>query len=135
IWLQSSDVFTGFLIYVGRSRTTWAALWRRGARSWRYSGRAMGSRRGRRWRRPRARRRARGRCRRLTRSRCAPSNIDGVDAPALIRATRITGHPPTQFEIQNEWKVDNGCDEAPRVATPSLTTSNWATRSVLIVRL
>ena len=79
-------------------------------------------------RRARARRRARVWGRRRARNRCAPNNIDGVNAPTLIGATRIAGHPPTEPEAWgNDWQVDNGCDEALRGATPSLTTSNRTT--------
>ena len=67
-------------------------------------------------------------CRRLTRSRCATSNIDRVNPPALIGATRIASHPPAQPEAGgNDWQIDHGRDEALRVAAPSLTTCNRTT--------
>ena len=67
-------------------------------------------------------------CRRLTRSRCATSNIDGVNTPALIGATRIASHPPAQPEAcGKDWQIDHGRDETLRVAAPSLTTCNRTT--------
>ena len=67
-------------------------------------------------------------CRRLTRSRCATSNIDGVNTPALIGATRIASHPPAQPEAcGKDWQIDHGRDEALRVAAPSLSTCNRTT--------
>src|SRR5262245_41499036 len=79
-------------------------------------------------RRAQARRRTRVWSRRRARNRFAPNNIDAVNAPTLIGATRIAGHPPTKPEARgNGWQVDNGCNEALRVATPSLTTSNRTT--------
>jgi hypothetical protein len=57
----------------------------------------------------------------------APGNVDRVNAPTLIGATGVAGHPPTKpTDCLNRWYIHHGRDEALRVAAPSLTTSNRA---------
>jgi hypothetical protein len=58
----------------------------------------------------------------------APGDVNRVNAPALIDASGIAGHPPAKSaERLNRREVHHGRDEAFRVAAPSLTASNWTT--------
>jgi len=67
----------------------------------------------------------RPRSRWLTRHQLAPSDTDGIDAPAFAGTAVIAHHAPTQpGGCGNQWQVDHGRDEALRVAAPCLTTSN-----------
>src|SRR4029077_14551655 len=81
----------------------------------------------------RRRRRCYWRCcsrrRRGTRNRYATNNIDRINAPTLIGATGVAGHPPAQRGDggKNKWQVDHGRDEALRVAAPCLMTGNRTT--------
>ena len=54
------------------------------------------------------------------------SNIDRVNAPTLIGATSVAGHPPAEPAVacKNEGQVHHGRDKTLRVATPRLTASN-----------
>jgi hypothetical protein len=55
----------------------------------------------------------------------APSDIDGIDAPAFAGTAVIARHAPTQSGgCGNQWQVDHGRDEALRIPAPCLTTSN-----------
>jgi hypothetical protein len=57
-----------------------------------------------------------------------PGNVDRVNAPTLIGATAVAGHPPTKCtRHKKKWQVRHGRDEALGVAAPSLTTSNRTT--------
>jgi hypothetical protein len=72
------------------------------------------------------RRRYRRRWCRCTRRPFAPGDIDSVNAPALIGANGVAGHPPPKPTLytRNKRQVHHGRDEALRVAAPSLTASN-----------
>jgi hypothetical protein len=71
------------------------------------------------------RRNARSRSRWLTRNRFAPTDIDGVNAPAFAGATVIAGHSPAEpADSETERQVDDCCGKALRIATPSLATCN-----------
>jgi hypothetical protein len=55
----------------------------------------------------------------------APGDVHGVNAPALIGAHGIAGHPPTESTFcLNRREVHYGRDEALRIAAPSRTTGN-----------
>jgi hypothetical protein len=58
----------------------------------------------------------------------AKSNVDRVNAPTLIRASGIGGHPPAKPASGrlNCWQAHRGRDEAFRVAAPCLKPSNRA---------
>jgi hypothetical protein len=58
----------------------------------------------------------------------AKSNVDRVNAPTLIRATGIGGHPPAQPASRrlNCWQAHRGRDKALRIAAPCLKPSNRA---------
>src|SRR5207249_3257616 len=82
---------------------------RRSSRSWRCT------------RRSRRRRRAPSK-------KVAPGDVNRVNAPALIDASVVAGHPPAKSAQRlNRREVHHGRDEAFRVAAPSLTASNWTT--------
>ena len=72
-----------------------------------------------------SRRRPRQGSRCVTRSRFAPTDIDGVNAPAFAGTSVIASHTPAEpAACGNEWQVDHGRNEALRIAAPRLTTCN-----------
>ena len=55
----------------------------------------------------------------------AVGKIDRVNAPTLIRATSVAGHPPAKPNVcAAGGQIHHARDEASRVAAPGLTTSN-----------
>ena len=62
------------------------------------------------------RRRSRRRCARRGTRRpfpVAPGNFDRINAPTLIGATAVAGHPPTKCtRLKKKWQVRHGRDEA-----------------------
>jgi hypothetical protein len=57
-----------------------------------------------------------------------PGDVNRVNAPALIGASGIAGHPPAKpTERLNRREVHHGRNEALRIAAPSRTTGNRTT--------
>ena len=55
----------------------------------------------------------------------AIGNIDRVDAPTIIRATVVTGHPPANSSVSTEGQVHDARDKPLRVAAPCPKPRNW----------
>ena len=92
-----------------------------------YNSDGLSRSRARRWRRPRPR------CGCRTWHQFAPSDTDGIDAPAFAGTAVIAGHSPKEFSASGARKrryVHSGRDETGRVSAPCLTTSNGTTAIV-----